>query len=48
MKILFITQLKDNGKIFNDIISDSLLLGLRDVYEDDVIDYPGALVYVPR
>ena len=42
MKILFITQLKNNGKIFNDIISDSLLLGLRDVYKDDVIDYPGA------
>ena len=42
MKILFITQLKDNGKIFNDIISDSLLLGLRNVYKDDVTDYPGA------
>jgi len=42
MKILFITQLKNNGKIFNDIISDSLLLGLREVYKKDVIDFPGA------
>ena len=42
MKILFITQLKNNEKIFNDIISDSLLLGLREIYKGDVIDYPGA------
>ncbi len=42
MKILYITQLKENEKVFNDIISDSLLHGLRKIHKEDLIDYPGA------
>jgi len=43
MKILFITQLTENTTIpINNTISDSLLLGLKDIYPTDVVDYPGA------
>jgi hypothetical protein len=43
MKILFITHLNENTTIpINDMISDSLFLGLKEIYPNDVIDYPGA------
>ena len=43
MKILFITHLnKDTTIPINDIMSDSILLGLKDAYPKDVVDYPGA------
>ena len=46
MKILFITHLSEQflktSNIINDIVSDMSLHGLREVYGDDVIDYPGA------
>ena len=46
MKILFITQLSkqflQNSNIINDIVSDMILHGLKEVYGNDVIDYPGA------
>ena len=43
MKILFITQLTEKNIIpINNTVSDSLLLGLKEIYPTDVIDYPGA------
>ena len=46
MKILFITHLSEQflktSNIINDIVSDMSLHGLREVYGDDLIDYPGA------
>ncbi|MDA9663302.1 hypothetical protein N9T65_00305 [Candidatus Pelagibacter sp.] len=44
MKILFITHItKDTPMIkINDIISDSILLGLKECFSKDIIDYPGA------
>ena len=42
MKILFITHLNDNTTSLNDIIHDSVLHGLREIYGHNVIDYPGA------
>lgn len=42
MKILFITHLKNDTEAVNDIINDSSLHGFREVYGDNVIDYPGA------
>ena len=46
MKILHITQLSEQliktSPIINDIISDMILHGLKEVYGNDVIDYPGA------
>ena len=46
MKILFITH-NDNHSLpsnnyFNEYMNDLLLHGLREIYEFDVIDYPGA------
>jgi len=43
MKILFITQLTEKTTIpINDTVSDSLLLGLKEIYPMDVVDFPGA------
>ena len=42
MKILFITHLNQNTKMMNDILHDSVLHGLREIYGNNVIDYPGA------
>ena len=46
MKILFITQLSEQflqkSNIINDIVSDMTLHGLKEVYGNDVVDYPGA------
>jgi hypothetical protein len=43
MKILYITQLTKNTTIpINNTISDSILLGLKEIYPTDIVDYPGA------
>jgi hypothetical protein len=43
MKILYITQLIKNTTIpINNTISDSILLGLKEIYPTDIVDYPGA------
>ena len=42
MKILFIGQKNNFKGYFNDYISDLLLHGLRELYGDNVIDYPGS------
>ena len=43
MKILFITQLTEKNIIpINNAVSDALLLGLKEIYPTDVVDYPGA------
>jgi len=43
MKILFITQLTEKNIIpINNTVSDALLLGLKEIYPTDVVDYPGA------
>ena len=42
MKILFLTHLKDDAEAKNDIINDSTLHGLREIYGENVVDYPGA------
>ena len=42
MKILFITHLSQKTTSINDIIHDSVLHGLREIYGNNVIDYPGA------
>lgn len=46
MKILFITQLSEkfqkNSTLVNDIVSDMILHGFKEVYGNDVIDFPGA------
>jgi len=42
MKILYITHLNKNTTNLNDIIHDSVLHGLREIYDNNVIDYPGA------
>ena len=42
MKILFLTHLKDDAQAKNDIINDSTLHGLREIYGENVVDYPGA------
>ena len=42
MKILYITHLNKNTTSLNDIIHDSVLHGLREIYGNNVIDYPGA------
>ena len=42
MKILFITHLNQNTTMMNDTLHDSILHGLREIYGNDVIDYPGA------
>ena len=46
MKILFITQLSKEflqiSNIVNDIVSDMILHGLKEVFSNDVIDFPGA------
>jgi len=46
MKILFITQLSEQflqkSKLINDIVSDMTLHGLKEVYSNEVVDYPGA------
>ena len=41
MKILFITHVNNNNKIINDYFNDSLLHGFREIYGENVIDYPG-------
>ena len=42
MKILFISSLneKEEGRL-NDYMHDIVLHGLREIYGNDVIDYPG-------
>ena len=42
MKILFITQKEDPANPLNDYMSDLLLHGLRELYGNDVVDYPGS------
>ena len=42
MKILFITHLSQKTTSINDTIHDSVLHGLREIYGNNVIDYPGA------
>ena len=46
MKILFITQLSKEflqiSNIVNDIVSDMILHGLKEVFGNNVIDFPGA------
>ena len=50
MKILFITHLKEKNidetkkeyTPINDIVCDSTLHGLREIFNEDVIDYPGS------
>ena len=43
MKILFITHLNEKTTTpINDDLSDAILLGLKEAYPNDVIDYPGA------
>ena len=42
MKILFIGAHNDSNQYINDYMSDLLLHGLRSLYGDDVIDYPGS------
>ena len=42
MKILYITHLNKNTTNLNDTIHDSVLHGLREIYDNNVIDYPGA------
>ena len=42
MKILFISGLNEKLSSLNDFMHDIVLLGLREVYGDDVVDYPGA------
>lgn len=41
MKILYIHSTKGGDKYINDFMSDLLLHGLREVFGNDVIDYPG-------
>ena len=41
MKILYIHSNSDNNQFYNDYMSDLLLHGLRELYGNDVIDYPG-------
>lgn len=43
MKILFVGQRNDHDGYLNDYMSDLLLHGLREVYGDNVIDYPGSV-----
>ena len=42
MKILFIHADPDKSEFYNDYLSDLLLHGLREIYGEDVIDYPGS------
>ena len=42
MKILFITHLSQKTTSINATIHDSVLHGLREIYGNNVIDYPGA------
>ena len=46
MKILFITQLSEQflqkSNVINDTVSDMTLHGLKEIYGNDVVDYPGA------
>ena len=41
MKILFITP-DTSKKVASDFLSDGLLHGLRELYGENVIDYPGS------
>ena len=43
MKILFVGQRNDHDGYLNDYMSDLLLHGLREVYGNNVIDYPGSI-----
>ena len=42
MKILFIGQKQNFKGYINDYMSDLLLHGLRELYGDNVVDYPGS------
>ena len=41
MKILYIHSTDNDHQFYNDYMNDLLLHGLRDLYGNDVIDYPG-------
>ena len=41
MKILYIHSTDNNHQFYNNYLSDLLLHGLRELYGNDVIDYPG-------
>ena len=41
MKVLFIHPENNQKNLINDYQSDLLLHGLREIYGNDVIDYPG-------
>ena len=42
MKILFVGQKNSHDGYLNDYMGDLLLHGLREVYGNNVIDYPGS------
>ena len=42
MKILFISGLNEKEGRLNDFMHDIVLHGLREIYGNNVIDYPGA------
>ena len=41
MKILYIHSNNDNIQFYNDYMNDFLLHGLRELYGENVVDYPG-------
>jgi len=41
MKILYIHLDENHHQFYNKYINDLLLHGLRELYENDVINYPG-------
>ena len=41
MKILFIHSNSDNNQFYNDYLNDLLLHGLRELYGENVVDFPG-------
>ena len=41
MKILYIHSRDNDHEFYNDYMNDLLLHGLREIYGNDVIDYPG-------
>ena len=41
MKILFISSLNEKESSLNDFMHDIVLHGLRGIYSNNVIDYPG-------
>ncbi len=48
MKILFISNINEKKGRLNDYMSDILLHGLREIYGDSVIDYPGVWYMYPE